>query len=208
MIAGIKNIIFDFGGIIVDLDKQAAIDAFCALGFPDADLVDDYVQRGIFAAIETGQMSGHEFCNYVRERSGKDLPDATIVHAWTRMLAGIPPYRIKKIKELRKHYRTFLLSNTNAMHWEYSVQEQMPATGYKMEDCFEQTFLSYRMGIAKPDPEIFRRALHEAGLLPEETLFIDDSQANCQAAASLGIHTFHSQLPEDWMELFKEETGT
>lgn len=97
----IKNIIFDFGGIIVDLDKQAAVHAFEALGFEARAYINDYVQDGVFALMETGDMSPDEFCTYVRKKAGADVKDEEIFRAWNKMLVGIPVRRVQTIRNLR-----------------------------------------------------------------------------------------------------------
>ncbi len=199
----VKNIIFDFGGVVVDLDKQAAVRAFEALGFETRACIGDYVQDGVFALMETGEMSPEEFCAYVREQVGTDVKDEEVFRAWNKMLVGIPARRVRLIRDSRADYRTYMLSNTNAIHWEYSCRELMSPTGLKMEDCFQRIFLSFRMRLAKPDGRIFRKVLSEERLRPEETLFVDDSSENCRVAESMGMQVFHSRQPEDWFSLFK-----
>ena len=179
----LKNVIFDFGGIIVDLDKQAAVDAFERLGFDARAYVGDYAQNGVFAALETGRMPAAEF--------------------W----AGIPVRRLQFVRSLRSRLHTYMLSNTNPIHWDYSNHVLLADAGLRMEDCFDQIFLSYQLHLAKPDPAIFRTVLAEAGLRPEETLFVDDSADNCRIAAASGLQVFHSCCPEDWMGFIEKETG-
>lgn len=203
----LKNIIFDFGGIIVDLDKQAAVDAFAALGCRVADSIGTYAQKGVFAALETGQMPEAEFFAFVRRQAGHDIPEADIRRAWNSMLVAIPSRRLEVIRALRPRYRTFMLSNTNALHWDY-VREGLPVPGdIRLEDCFERMFLSFRMHLAKPDAGIFLRALSEAGLCPGETLFIDDSEENCRAAETLGMQVFHSRRTDDWVDFLRKEAA-
>lgn len=198
----IKNIIFDFGGIIVDLNKQAAVHAFEALGFNAGDYIDNYVQSGVFAAMEVGKMSTEEFCSFVCKETGQMLDCEDIRRAWNGMLVQIPVRRLQMIRSLRSQYRTYVLSNTNEMHWSYGAHELLASSGLKLEDCFDRFFLSYELGLAKPDVEIFRKVMSMADLSPEETFFIDDSVENCRVAESVGFHVFHSVQPEDWMELF------
>lgn len=199
----VKNIIFDFGGVVVDLDKQAAVRAFEALGFEARACIGDYVQDGVFALMETGEMSPEEFCAYVRGQGGTDVKDEEVFRAWNKMLVGIPARRVRLIRDSRADYRTYMLSNTNAIHWEYSCRELMSPTGLKMEDCFQRIFLSFRMRLAKPDGRVFRKVLSEERLRPEETLFVDDSSENCRVAEGMGMQVFHSRQPEDWFSLFK-----
>lgn len=203
----LKNIIFDFGGIIVDLDKQAAVDAFAALGCRVADSIGTYAQKGVFAALETGQMPEAEFFAFVRRQAGHDIPEADIRRAWNSMLVAIPSRRLEVIRALRPRYRTFMLSNTNALHWDYVCHGLQAPDGVGLEDCFERMFLSFRMGLAKPDAEIFRVAMAEASLVPAETLFVDDSEENCRVAESLGMHVFHSRRPDDWLNLWGKEAA-
>ena len=184
-----KNVIFDFGGIIVDLDRQAAVDAFEALGCRVAGSIGLYAQKGVFAALETGRMADAEFFGFVRTQAGRDIPDDDIRGAW------------------RPRVRTFMLSNTNALHWDY-VREGLPVPGdIRLEDCFERMFLSFRMHLAKPDAGIFLRVLSEAGLRPGETLFIDDSEENCRAAETLGMQVFHSRRTDDWVDFLRKEAA-
>lgn len=199
----IKNIIFDFGGIIVDLDKQAAINAFKELGFHTEDYISDYAQSGIFSALESGALSDKEFYDFVRRQATRPIGEEAIRSAWNRMLTGIPVRRMQAIKKLRGRYHTYMLSNTNRIHWDYSCRYLFPRDTWTPTDCFDRIFLSFEIHLTKPGKDIFRHVLKEACLRPEETLFIDDSASNCTAAQELGLHTFHSQHPDDWAGIFK-----
>lgn len=201
----LKNVIFDFGGIIVDLDKQAVIDAFGRLGFDVRPHVGRYVQSGVFAALETGRMSAEEFCDEVRRTSGHAMSDEEICRAWNCMLTGIPVRRLQFVRSLRPRFHTYMLSNTNPIHWDYSCHVLLADAGLRMEGCFERIFLSYQLHLAKPDPAIFGTVLAEAGLRPEEALFVDDSAENCRIAAASGLQVFHSCCPEDWMDFIGKE---
>lgn len=203
MTEGIKNIIFDFGGIIVDLNKQAAIDAFRALGFHTEKYINDYVQAGIFSELELGLTSEEEFYAFVCRQAEKEIDHKVIRDAWNRMLTGIPARRMQAIKQLREHYRIYMLSNTNSIHWTYSCHTLFPSTGFRPEECFDRIFLSQEIHMAKPDPAAFRHVLDNAGLQAEESLFIDDSAANCAAAQTLGLKVFHSERADDWLEIIK-----
>ena len=203
MMKGIKNVIFDFGGIIVDLNKQAAIDAFERLGFDAHSYIGQYVQSGIFNQLELGLIPPARFYDFIREDTGCCVSNEDIRMAWNSMLVRIPVERLQFIHALQGEYRLFILSNTNSVHWEYACQELLSTSDIKLHMPFEHLFLSYEMHMMKPDEEIYRSVLTSAHLLPEETLFIDDSVDNCEAAQKLGIQTFHSQNADDWRELFK-----
>lgn len=200
---GIKNIIFDFGGVIVDLDKERCLQSFEKLGIDARGCLGQYVQGGIFSRIETGTASVSEFFDALRDMSGrKDLDDGRLAAAWNSFLVGIPRERLDCIGRLKEKYRLFLLSNTNEIHWHYSVEDFFTCAGHTVDYYFNRIFLSYEMGLAKPDKAIFLRAVEESGVNPEETLFIDDSLDNCTAASSTGLRVYHSERGGDWLELF------
>ena len=134
---------------------------------------------------------------------GKDVDDARIDAAWNSFLVSIPTYKLDLLLALRKDYVVYLLSNTNEIHWKWSCEHAFPYKTFRVEDYFEHIFLSYEMKMAKPDEEIFRKVLDDAGLDPKETFFIDDSEANCMTARSLGISTYVPKAGEDWSHLFK-----
>ena len=200
----IKNVVFDFGGVVVDLDRDAAVSAFDALGFKASDYIDNCKQGGVFAALETGEMSREEFCACVCRLTGRRLSEQDVYDAWNKMLTGIPAHRLELIRSLRERYDTFMLSNTNSIHWDYACGTLLAGRDIKMEDCFKRIFLSFEMHLAKPNPQIFRVMLDEARLKAAETLFIDDSESNCRAAETAGIRAFLSQRPDDWTNLFRQ----
>ncbi len=208
---GIKNVIFDFGGVLVDLDKQATLKAFRALGFDAEAFVGTYGQSGLFGDQERGVISTDEFCDEVARLSVGFCADGQMVEtptpeaicsAWNKMLVRIPPRRLQALLALRDRYRLFLLSNTNEIHWQHSLATGFSWEGHRAEDFFERIFLSYELHLLKPDEAIFRHVLTAAEICAEETLFIDDSAENCAVAASLGIHTFTPAEGDDWLPLF------
>lgn len=191
---GIKNIVFDFGCVLVNLDKHRCVKAFDRIG---ANAISSYVdecrQEDLFHDLETGVISVEEFCDEVRRKSpGCLATNEEICWAWNELLTGIPAHRVERLKELKKRYRLFLLSNTNPVHW-------LPCSK-QLEGCFEKVFLSYEMHLVKPCREIFVQMLQEAGILAEETLFVDDSKANCHGAEALGIHTMHVSHGDEWLD--------
>lgn len=199
-----KNLIFDFGNVLVDLDRQATVEAFHNLGIDIQHHMHNYKEKGPFYCLETGECTVAEFCHALRQWSNlPQLPtDAQIIEAWNRMLVRIPERRLLALEQLRKHFRIFLLSNTNSIHWNHSLAYLFNRQGKCAEDYFDRIFLSYEMRMMKPDTEIFNTVLREADIKPEETLFIDDAEANCQGAANLGIRTFCPAEADDWLPLF------
>lgn len=201
----IKNIIFDWGGVLIHLDRQRCADVFAKYGVQVGDeLTNPYGHRRDLMNFELGLMSVDEFHDTVRRVYGVDLTDAQIDEAWNALLVGIPTYKLDTLLELKKHYRLFLLSNTNALHWEEG-RKHFEYKGLQMEDYFDQIFLSHEIHELKPSPEIFRKVAETAGIKPEETLFVDDLEVSCQSAEKLGFHTYCPKANTDWRGELKIE---
>jgi glucose-1-phosphatase len=187
---GIKNIIFDLGGVIINLDNRRTEEAFTALGVKNFR---DYFGHGFAAAFfkdyEVGKISDQEFLRSIRQLASLgQVPDHAIVSSWNALLLDFPPERIQLLKELRKTYRLFLFSNTNALHlaalrqiWRDSISNG------SLDDHFEKTYYSHLMGMRKPDPESFELILKENDLNGKETLFVDDAIINVEGAEQAGL---------------------
>ena len=200
----IKNIVFDLGGVLIDLDFERALKAFMKAGFKNIEeQLQSFNREGIFMQYELGNISSDEFRAAIREKDCVALTDREIDDMWNLVLVGIPHEKLKLILELRGKYMVYLLSNTNKIHWDYTCNNAFTYHGFRVNDYFEETFLSFEMHLAKPDKAIFEKMLHDANLLPEETLFIDDSEANCKAAAEVGIHAHHYHIGDDLKEIFE-----
>lgn len=205
----IRNLIIDFGGVLIDLDRQRCIDNFARLGMKDvASMLDVCHQQGFFLQHEKGLISASEFRDRIREQIARPVTDEEIDAAWNSFLVGIPSYKLDLLLDLRKDYVVYLLSNTNDIHWQWALQHAFAYKTFRVEDYFEQIFLSFEMKMAKPELGIFQRLLEETGIIPAETLFIDDSAANCLTAQSLGIKTYMPKAHEDWSYLFEEPVAT
>ena len=199
----IKNIIFDFGGVLIDLDRERCLDSFRQLGMANAEqMLDVCHQQGFFLQYEKGLIDTAEFRNRIREQIGKQISDEEIDAAWNTLLVAIPSYKLDMLLELRKKYMVYLLSNTNEIHWEWSVKHAFCYKSFSVNDFFEKRFLSYQMKMAKPDVEIFQQVIDLTNIDPLETCFIDDSEANCRTAETLGITTYTPKAHEDWRHLF------
>ena len=200
----IKNIVFDLGGVLVDLDFKAAINGLQQAGFANVkEQLMTFNQEGIFQKFELGEISTEEFRTAIRENSTVTLTDEEIDALWNAMLLEIPREKLELILDLRGKYMVYLLSNTNSIHWDYVCKNAFNYRGFRVNDYFEETFLSYEMHLAKPNKAIFEKVLHDANLLPEETLFIDDSEANCKAAEEVGIHAHHYHIGDDLSKVFE-----
>lgn len=193
----IKNIVFDLGGVLIDLDPESCVNAFRKVGLKDTAGRDN-----LFRRFELGEVTPEEFRETVRRETGLQLADRKIDDMWNLMLVGIPREKLELLLELRRHYMVYLLSNTNSIHWDYAAGQLFGYHGFGVRDYFEDTFLSFEMHLIKPDEEIYRRMMHEANLLPGETFFIDDTEANCRAAEMLGMHTCLYRVNGDLAALF------
>lgn len=201
---GIKNLLVDFGGVLINLNCQRCIDNFKQLGLNDADqLLSVFHQQGVFMQQEKGLITSAEFRDSIREKIGKEVTDQQIDAAWNSFLMDIPTYKLDLLLRLREKYVVYLLSNTNDIHWRWSCKHAFPYRGFRAEDYFEKIYLSYEMKMMKPDAEIFEAVLSDAGIAAKQTFFIDDSEANCQTARALGISTYTPTAGEDWGHLFQ-----
>jgi putative hydrolase of the HAD superfamily len=201
---GIKNLLIDFGGVLISLHKQRCIDNFKALG---VDKVEEYLnifhQGGFFLDFEKGLITAAQFRDEVRRLTAKSLTDQQIDDAWNSFIGEIPTHKLELLLKLREKYVVYLLSNTNETHWKWACQNAFPYKTFSVDDYFEKKYISYQMHLAKPAREMFEAVIADAGINPRETFFVDDSKANCEMAESLGISTYTPAEDEDWSHLFK-----
>lgn len=189
----IKNIVFDLGGVIVPLNREACNSAFSKIGFKDFNkILNDYLQEGFFLQYEKGDISSEEFRNIIRENMSppfnRDVKDSEIDNALKAFLDEIPQERIELLLSLKESYKLYMLSNTNPIAIS-GVEKLFLKTGYQMRECFNKLFLSYEMKMVKPSSEIYTTMLEQANMIPSQTLFIDDSPANIDSAAKVGLQT-------------------
>ncbi|MCF2444836.1 HAD family phosphatase [Dyadobacter sp. CY345] len=203
----IKNIVFDLGDVILNIDVPLASRSFGKLsGREQHEILTLFKENELFRLFETGLVDEDAFRNMIRELlEFPDWSEEIIDTAWNSLLLDIPPARIELIKELSKNYRLFLLSNTSSIHIKQVNKILHAATGIeKLDDLFEKVYLSYEMGLMKPDPAIYLRVLEESGLVAEETLFLDDNADNIAAASKLGIDTILVQKPVTILDYLKD----
>ncbi len=203
----IKNIVFDLGDVIINIDVPRAAQSFATLsGLETAEVMRLFEEGKLFRQFETGQLDAPGFRLHVRQLlDNSTWEDAEIDTAWNSLLLELPAERIELIRELSKTYRLFLLSNTSSIHIEAVNKILHKASGVeRLDDLFETIFLSYEMGIMKPHPEIYERLLEEAGIQADETLFLDDNADNIRAASALGIQTIHVQKPLTILDYLKD----
>jgi len=199
-----RNIIFDFGGVIINIDFQRSIDAFKRLGAENFEQIySKAAQSGVFDELDKGNLTQEEFIEQMKKLLPGHVTGQQVIDAWNDILIDIPAKRIRLLKEIRSKYRIFLLSNTNVIH--YAVYNEWMRNDFGYPDfkgLFEDTFLSYRIGMRKPDPKIFELVFQKNALKREETLCIDDSLHIVQATRSYGIPSYWLQEGEDVCELF------
>ncbi|MCR9172425.1 MAG: HAD family phosphatase [bacterium] len=192
-----ENIIFDFGGVIINIDYQATINAFKNLGISDFDsLYSQAQQSDLFDAIETGRISPQHFINGILDLLPSGVTPNQVVHAWNAMILDIPKGRIDFLSELRQTHNIFLLSNTNSIHIDKALREWKSVSSVNIHTVFKKVYLSHEMGMRKPDVKIFEQVCSEQKLIPAKTLFIDDSLQHVKGARATGL-TAHHLLPHE-----------
>jgi glucose-1-phosphatase len=201
----IKNIIFDFGGVLINLDYQRTYNAFKELGIADIKTAfSPASQQELFDKLEKGLIEPGVFYEELRKISSVEMEDSQIVKAWNAMLLDFPIERIQMLRELKKKYRLFLLSNTNIIHYDEYFNNLFKEHQLNIfEDLFEKTYFSHQLGLRKPESEIFKLVLNENKLEAAETLFIDDVLSNIEPAANLGINTLHLTGDKNLLEILK-----
>ncbi len=190
---GIKNIIFDLGGVILNIDYKRPQEEFKKLGIKDVEtLYSKQNQVELFDLLETGKISEKEFVQKIKESSDLEISDSEIITAWNSILLEFPLRRLQILQQLQLHYNIYLLSNTNEIH-EKAFNEMLKIQcGYpSLALFFDRVYLSHRVGLRKPDPKIFELVINENNLKIEETLFIDDSLQHIESASKLGLKTIH-----------------
>jgi len=200
----IKNIIFDLGGVIVNIDYHLTINAFKNLGLIDPEKIyTQFQQLPVMDKYDIGQISSDEFVAELRKILAPGTSDEQIINAWNAMLLDFPQERAELLLKLKSKYRTFLLSNTNDIHITYFFKRIKKDYGYdEMKSFFEKDYYSHRIGMRKPNKEIFDFVVNENGLIPSETLFIDDTLQHVEGAKRAGLRGYHLVAPGGILELF------
>lgn len=199
----IKNIIFDLGGVVINLDIPKTISAFEQLGISEfGTIFSQLSQTPLFDQFDKGLISEATFFNSIKRQFNLPHPVAELERAWNAMLLDFPSHRLEQLKVYKQQYRTFLLSNTNTTH--VRAFEKTLTDSHSVENLqpfFHNVYYSCDIQLRKPDREIFEFVLSENGLTPEETVFIDDTLHHAQAAKSLGIRALHLPKGEEFKDL-------
>lgn len=197
----IKNIVFDFGGVIADISRDKAVRAFFKIGLKDAETrLDKYHQTGIFQELEEGKLSADEFREELSKLCHRELTIEEVQQAWLGFFTGIDIRKLDYILELKKSYRIYILSNTNPYVMSWACSSQFSSQGKSLVDYCEKLYLSYQIGYTKPEPKIFDYMLKDSKIIPSETMFVDDGSSNIEIGEKLGFYTFQPQNGADWRE--------
>ncbi len=214
-----KLILFDFGCVIVGLDKKRCVDALYKIGCGAiAGYVDEHRSEDLFHEIELGGETD-VFCDEARRQSSYTDSDGVfhpckatneeIIWAWNELLTGIDVEKLRLIKHMRDDlgYKTAILSNTNWMHWNKSVKDFFGIDGLTVEDYFDHVFLSCDLGMVKPDHRIYEHVIETTGVKAEDIVFFDDSARNCEGARQCGIKAIHDPQGNGWMSQLKSKAA-
>lgn len=199
-----KNIVFDLGGVIADLDIRGMLERFVALGWKPQAGVAAFPREGdemrmirnladlgpiaeLISKMDRGDISGLDFARLILRDCAPDTTLEQVVDTYNSLIV-IPRERIEWIASLRQQYRILLLSNIGDLHWAY-FQKECARQGVPVSEMFDDIYVSYQLHMAKPEPAIFEHLIEDSGITPAETLYIDDSPANIQMGASYGLQT-------------------
>ena len=205
MLKEIRNIIFDLGGVLLNIAPKQTIEAFGRLGMEQ--LVGDKglsYDHDIFYQMEQGQITSNEFRQGVLELLPSPVSFQEIDEAWTAMLLDFPAIRVELVKNLSKDFKIYLFSNTNAIHVEKFHSNFRNQHGFEASTLFEKDFYSNEIGYRKPSPESYQEIIRLSGINPEESLFIDDSLQNVESAIASGLKGYWLQPGQKVEEIFRK----
>ena len=196
----IKNLIFDLGGVIMTIDQNEALRRFKELGVADIERrLDPYTQTGIFGDVEEGKITAEEFRAELSRIVGRTLSFDDCKYGWLGYRKEVPQRNLDALRRLRgEGYRLILLSNTNPFMMSWALTKDFDGGTSSLDDYFDALYLSFRLGVMKPDARFFQAVIDNEHILPEETLFVDDGPRNIEAARKLGFNTLCPENGEDW----------
>ena len=207
MLKDIKNVVFDIGGVICDLEIDRVVEAFREIGMPKmAALMDPCYPAEVNERMESGKLSWEEACDEMRLIDNRpEVTNAQIEWVYREFLSRVDAEKMAVIDRLRaRGIRTYILSNTNPTAIEIVRDRVREATGRELESYFDEQYLSFRLGILKPSPKIFEQMIALSGMEPQETLFIDDGSRNADTAHALGFSVYCPPTNGGWTQIFEE----
>ncbi|HET9053632.1 MAG TPA: HAD family phosphatase [Cyclobacteriaceae bacterium] len=198
----ITTVIFDLGGVIIDLAPERTLTAFATLvNKPVPEILTVYTTHPVFPAHETGRIGDDEFRNTIRTLFNLNAGDAEIDRCWNAMLVNLPAEKLAMLNRLKKHFTTLVLSNTNPIHLAHINNNML--SGHSLDAYVHHACYSHELGMRKPDYEIFDYVLTSHALIPEHTFFLDDNPDNIRAAKACGMETLLIEHPVRVTDLFK-----
>ena len=207
MLKDIKNVVFDIGGVICDLEIDRVVEAFREIGMPKmAALMDPCYPAEVNERMESGKLSWEEACDEMRLIDNRpEVTNAQIEWVYREFLSRVDAEKMAVIDRLRaRGIRTYILSNTNPTAIEIVRDRVREATGRELESYFDEQYLSFRLGILKPSPKIFEQMIALSGMEPQETLFIDDGSRNADTAHALGFSVYCPPTNGGWTQIFEQ----
>lgn len=202
----IKDIVFDFGGVLTTINTEQALQRFRHLGVNNPEeYINSYCQKGAFYELENGDIDAEEFCNRLSVICDREITFTQAKHAWLGFLADVHTYLLEYLQTLRSRYRLSVLSNTNPFIQSWAMTSEFTPCGRSLSDYFDNLFFSYRLHCSKPDVNIYRKMLENGEMNASETLFVDDSAKNIEAAERVGIKTLLVSNGEDWRTRLEEK---
>ena len=204
----IKNIIFDFGGVILNINPLITYNNFNKLGLVNLyDGAEFSNPDDSLLLFEKGLISSQEFRNKLKEKLSHPIEDREIDEAWNAMLLDIPTERVVLLNKLKQKYKIYLLSNTNEIHYIAYTNQFKQNFGYQLFDLFNEAYFSFLLHLNKPNKEIYQYVINQNSLVAEETLFIDDSIINIEGAKAVGLKTHHLTSNESINDYFDPSTN-
>lgn len=198
-------IIFDFGGVLININYNSTIEAFKRMGIEDFErLYSQANQSNLFNDFETGKIGADQFIGEIKKYLPNAIQESQIIDAWNSMINNVPSKVIELLTWLKneKQKKIYLLSNTNSIHIDLAFKEWAKVSKLTPYEIFDKVYLSHEMHQRKPNPSIFEFVCKEQSLTPNQTLFIDDSIQHIEGAKSIGLQTYHLIDQEDLYTLF------
>ncbi len=201
----IETIIFDFGGVVIDIDPQLTIKEFIKLGFTNPEKTNSDEFTRLIRKFERGILTPEVFRKRMKDFLGISVTDQQFDDAWNALLYDIPNERIEIIEQVKKNYQIFLLSNSNEIHYDLYVRDLQLRFGYReFAELFHSAYFSFDLHLSKPDVEVYEFVICQHDLDPEKTLFIDDNPENIEAAQKTGLQTYLLEKPERVRDIFTD----
>lgn len=201
----IETVIFDFGGVVIDIDPQLTINEFAKLGFTDLEKTNNTEFTELIRKFERGIYTPEVFRKKMKDYLGIKASAQQFDDAWNALLFDIPSERIEIIEQVKENYRTLLLSNSNEIHYDLYVRDLQLRFGYQeFANLFHDAYFSFDLHLSKPDVEIYEFVINQNELNPKKTLFIDDNRENIEAAKKAGLQTYLLQKPERVRDIFTD----